>query len=642
VRDLWGPHAWEGDGVCDSENVPPAASTAGASKCGLGKVGTARPCKPRRVLTRVACARACADAAENGSAHASPRKQSPRAGGASDDAFTCGAPNSRCIAECSLHISSRLLRRCLRAGASPRAALTPRSIDLGNAGETTQAQSPACASGVAARLREASTTPTGGAFGSPSEAGTCARSTPSAAPTPSSATPVYELRRATSRSPADELGAASTPASVAAHSSVIGSPEPLDLSPAEAAPAGGSPAAATPMHAVAAPGARSPASQTPPLTVLLPRGARLMRMGLTGRDTSQPSPPKAERSRARDSDDDDDWTRVACIAALCVALLLAAAAAARGGLLPRMLRRSHATAATGTGLVVYDAAVATAVAAAADEAYRIAAASGHALFLPFLPHPGSVPFTAPASAPARMALPAGAASAGAGAAQGTALMPRLPALPPAVAAHAPGELALATVAAAGSALALAAGACGAAGAAMTQLAVFAGHEAAATHDPRHAALLAAALGAAVMLLLTRAFAKRAATHARVSFAPTPAAPQLHPGLFTPVSNIGEYDGGETSYGEADSDDRAAAGAAAADDDDDDPLVYTPAITRLLSFSCAASPSGSMHTTLANAYGSALRVRGIRASLVCGSQMQSAGERVCTDWLHHRIASRRWR
>jgi hypothetical protein len=97
----------------------------------------------------------------------------------------------------------------------------------------------------------------------------------------------------------------------------------------------------------------------------------------------------------------------------------------------------------------------------------------------------------------------------------------------------------------------------------------------------------------------------------VTFATSPAAPQLPPGLFTPVSNIGEYDGGATSYGEADSDDLAASGGGAAHDlnsDDDDALVYTPAITRLLSFSCAASPSGSLHTTLANAYGSALRVR----------------------------------
>ncbi len=75
-------------------------------------------------------------------------------------------------------------------------------------------------------------------------------------------------------------------------------------------------------------------------------------------------------------------------------------------------------------------------------------------------------------------------------------------------------------------------------------------------------------------------------------------------MLTPASHYGECAGGTGSYGEVDYEGLASPEAG-------DPLVYTPAVTRLLSFSCAGSPMGSVRTTLG--YGSPFRVRQHAAS-----------------------------
>ncbi len=388
----------------------------------------------------------------------------------------------------------------------------------------------------------------------------------SPAPADAACTPAFQLRRQAHGSPA---GCEPTPGSACASSGSLPSAAPgscppalLDLSPVEQAPStGDSLATLLARTPLTTPQGRAPATPAPVPTALLPRRARLMRMGLTGRDTSRASPPKAERARQLDDDDDDVTLRVLVAAALSALLLLLAGAAYfwRGAAL------HAAVGGKGTAVAVYRA-----------SAPAPSAVCCSVLFLPRSAEPGV--WLAPV-----------AAVPGAGHAKqsSTALMAPLPAL--AAFQHQPGALALATFAAASTAVALAASACGSA----AQLAA----TAFAADGPLPAHKLAALTAC---LLLVAAFRLTGCSGARIASS-TPARARRLSDLTTPLSGIGEYTGVASFYEEAES-----TGDDDASQESDGALVHTPEVTRLLSFSCAASPAGSLHTTVG--YGSAFRVR----------------------------------
>ena len=164
--------------------------------------------------------------------------------------------------------------------------------------------------------------------------------------------------------------------------------------------------------------------------------------------------------------------------------------------------------------------------------------------------------------------------------------------------HAPGALALSAAAAASTALVLALDAYGT----LAHCVADAAQEEGRIADEHAQLLLPAAFAlVALLALLRRLCTPRAAPVAPLRCPATPAGGRLSRELVTPTSVSGECGGsaGDTGYDEVYSDPAADSDADAA------PLVSTPAVTRLLSFSCAASPAGSLRSTLG--YGSAFKV-----------------------------------
>ena len=330
--------------------------------------------------------------------------------------------------------------------------------------------------------------------------------------------------------------------------------------------------------------ALSPGSMPAPLSSALPRGARLMRLGLS----SMPSPPKMASTRAR-GDDDNTRLVVACTAALLAAVVLLGAGAA--ALRPRRV----ADVSTSTALVPFNAA------AAADQARRLYPV-GQAMMLPFAPQPLHCHWLAVS------ALSPHAAWSHCG----EAAAPSMPALPSGAEALQPGELALAAVAAVAAAGRMTAEAYGMLA---ERASGFMEANAAGPADAHKQALAAAATGLllAVALALLR-IATHIATHRRrsadadvdeasESFEEGEDEVEMEPlddDLVTPQSGIDE----EFSYSHsAQGIDSDLAELPEGELRDSWPLVSTPAVTRLLSFSRVASPAGSMRTSIG--YGAAV-------------------------------------
>jgi len=272
-----------------------------------------------------------------------------------------------------------------------------------------------------------------------------------------------------------------------------------------------------------------------------------MRLGLT-----LPSPTKATGASSRGGLDDGGARQVAaCVAVALVAALLSGAAVS--AFRPRRADGS-------TALVPWNAA------ASADQARRLYPV-GQAMLLPFL-LPPSAAWSSCGTAPA-MGLPA---------------LPSTSA-PTALMMQPPGELALASVAAVGRAYS-----------ALAELAAdFAEGTAAGTNDVQMLTIGVCVL--LVAIVLVRVFARSRAAD-DVDLEMEPEEEMYDDLLVTPQSGIGEYS--DFTYDEVDSD---VAALPEGELRDSWPLVSTPAVTRLLSFSRAASPAGSMRTSIG--YGSAL-------------------------------------
>ena len=347
--------------------------------------------------------------------------------------------------------------------------------------------------------------------------------------------------------------------------------EGKDAAAACASPAAGcAPAPAqlvTPTAGVAQ--AHSPASLPAPLTSELPRGARLMRLGLT-----LPSPPKLAGTRSRR---DDDTTRlvVTCTAALFAAVLLGAGVAAL---------RPRRAADMSTALVPFNAA------AAADQARRLYP-FGQAMLLPFAP-----PTQLQCQWLALAALGPHVAWSHCGASHAMSAS-GMPALPSGAEAMQPGELALAAVAAIATAAAITADAYGMLAERASE---FMEAHAAGSADAQQHTLAAAGtcLLLVVALALLRVFMRRR----RAADADVETSESFDEGedeavddnLVTPQSGIDE----EFSYSHsAQGVDSDLAELPEGELRDSWPLVSTPAVTRLLSFSRVASPAGSMRTSI---------------------------------------------
>jgi hypothetical protein len=309
----------------------------------------------------------------------------------------------------------------------------------------------------------------------------------------------------------------------------------------------------------------------------MPRGARLVRLGLAE------SPPKA-----RAATDDDHGSAHLVAAALIAALLLGAGVAA---MRPRRIVAS-------TALVPWNAA------AAADQARRLYPV-GQAMLLPFAP---------PRQLHCQMlALAALAPHAAWSHCAGAAALPALPALPSSAAAMQPGELALATVAAVAAAAAMTADA-------YSMLAELAAdYNASAGRDDKPSL---AAIGTFSLLFVTLALLRVLIKRSSRSDAPLEDFEEgsdevsddelaQNDDLVTPQSGIDEEYSGYSGYGGGDGgiDSDVAAPLPEGELRDSWPLVSTPAVTRLLSFSRVASPVGSMRTSIG--YGNA--VQGLLAS-----------------------------
>ena len=307
-----------------------------------------------------------------------------------------------------------------------------------------------------------------------------------------------------------------------------------------------------------------------PTTAEMPRGARLMRLGLA----SAPSPPKA-RAVSDDCGDDQRHARLAA-AALVAALLLGAGAC--------MLRPRRAVAST--ALVPWNAA------AAADQARRLYPV-GQAMLLPFAP---------PQQLHCQMlALAALAPHAAWSHCAGTPAVLALPALPASAAAMQPGELALASVAAVAAAASMAAD--------VAERLAELDYDSRVLHVAAAAGLLLFVIAALLRVIARRAASAPAAEFEEGSDEVSDEEEPVRDDLVTPQSGIAEeYSGYSQSAGGDDSD-----VAALPDGElrDSWPLVSTPAVTRLLSFSRVASPAGSMRTSIG--YGPAVHASAQRRS-----------------------------
>ena len=291
-----------------------------------------------------------------------------------------------------------------------------------------------------------------------------------------------------------------------------------------------------------------------------------MRLGLT-----LPSPPKMAGTRSRR---DDDATRlvVTCTAALFAAVLLGASVAAL---------RPRRGADMSTALVPFNAA------AAADQARRLYPV-GQAMMLPFAPPP-----QLQCQWLALAALGPHAAWSHCGSALSASGMP---ALPSGAEAMQPGELALAAVAAVASAAAITAEAYGMLAERASE--IMEAH-AAGSADAQQQTLAAAGtcLLLVVALALLRVFMRRR----RSAEADVETSESFEEGedevmddnLVTPQSGIDE----EFSYSHSAGVDSDLAELPEGELRDSWPLVSTPAVTRLLSFSRVASPAGSMRTSI---------------------------------------------
>ena len=327
--------------------------------------------------------------------------------------------------------------------------------------------------------------------------------------------------------------------------------------------------------------AHSPATLPAPQTSALPRGARLMRLGL-----ALPSPPKMASTRSRC---DDDTTRlvVTCTAALFAAALLGAGVAAL---------RPRRGADLSTALVPWNAA------AAADQARRLYPI-GSAMLLPFTPSP-----QLHCQWLALAALGPHAAWSHCGGA-----MPALglPALPSGAEAMQPGELALATVAAVATAAAITAEAYGML---VERASEFMEARAAGSVDAQQQTLAAA--GTCLLLVVALPLLRVFMRNRRSAEADVETSESFEEGedeamddnLVTPQSGIDE----EFSYSHsAQGVDSDLAELPEGELRDSWPLVSTPAVTRLLSFSRVASPVGSMRTSIG--YGAAVPASAQRRS-----------------------------
>jgi hypothetical protein len=312
----------------------------------------------------------------------------------------------------------------------------------------------------------------------------------------------------------------------------------------------------------------------------MPRGARLVRLGL-----AVSSPPKA-----RAASDDDHGSAHLVAAALIAALLLGAGVAA---MRPRRIVAS-------TALVPWNAVV------VADQARRLYPV-GQAMLLPFAsPHQLHCQM---------LALAALAPHAAWSHCAGAAALPALPALPSSAAAMQPGELALSAVAAVAAAAVMTADAYG-------KLAELASdYNASAGRDDTPSL---AAIGTCALLFVTLALLRVLLKRSGRSEAPVEDFEEggdevsddelaQDDDLVTPQSGIDEEYSGYThsGYGGGDGiDSDVAAPLPEGELRDSWPLVSTPAVTRLLSFSRVASPVGSMRTSIG--YGNA--VQGLLASV----------------------------